>query len=234
MQAYQPHEPVIVYGNFKSRLIFYNQEFHPEEIELLQKFKDLCKKKGVRVPDCEPEILKTLYTAKFDIDKAFGMLQQKVEWVNTKFPYRIGPTEFDMLNSGMIELLGRDRNYRPVLLVRAWKIDAMEEKPSPEVMISTALIMQEFITKNMLIPGKIENTIFILDIGGQGILNIPVSFLKPMIQTLMMNYKCRVRTQFMLRASFAFNFLFQAVKLFLDHNTKMKIQMTTESTHPML
>ena len=77
MQAYQPHEPVIVYGNFKSRLIFYNQEFHPEEIELLQKFKDLCKKKGVRVPDCEPEILKTLYTAKFDIDKAFGMLQQK-------------------------------------------------------------------------------------------------------------------------------------------------------------
>lgn len=234
MHSYVPPEAVIVYGNFKSRLIFYDQKFHPEEVELLDKFKALCKSKGVRVPDCDPEILKTLYTSKFDINKAFNMLQQKVEWVNTKFPYRVGPTEFDLLNSGILEVLGRDRNYRPILLVRAWKIDAMDVKPTPETMIATALIMQEFITKHMMIPGKIENTIFILDIGGQGILNIPLSLIKPMIQTLMMNYKCRVRTQFMLRASFAFNMLFQAVSIFLDYNTKMKIQMTTENTHPTL
>lgn len=223
MKAYVPHEPVIVYGNFKSRLLFYDQPFDPDEVKLITKFKELCKSKGLRVPDCDQEILKTLYTSKQDIHKALEMLQTKVSWVNSSFPYRVGPNQFDLLNMGVIELLGRDRNYRPVLLVNIWKFDEMPEKPTAETTITTALIMQEFIAKYMLIPGKIENTIFILDIGGRGILNTPIGLIKPLIKTLILNYKCRVRTQFILNASFAFNMLFSAVKLFLDYNTKMKI-----------
>lgn len=40
MHAYEPKEAVIKYGNHKSRLIFYCQEFDEEEKELLKKFKD--------------------------------------------------------------------------------------------------------------------------------------------------------------------------------------------------
>lgn len=223
MYAYEPKEAVLVYGKFKSRLIFYNQEFDDEEKELLRKFRELCKSKNIPIPDCDPEILKALYTAKFNLNTALTSLLQKTDFVNTKLPARVGPGTFELLNMGVFEILGRDRSYRPIFMVNIWKLDQLPVKPEPEVMIATALTVQEYVTKYMMIPGRVENAIFIGNPGGKGIMSLPVSLLKAIAGILMMFYKCRVRTQFIINASYAFNMFFSIMKNFLDYNTKQKI-----------
>ena len=109
MHSYEPKEAVLIYGKFKSRLIFYNQEFDDEEKALLQQFRELCKAKNIPIPDCDPEILKGLYTAKFNLESALQALLQKTDFLNTKVPVKVGPSTFDLLSMGVFDILGRDR-----------------------------------------------------------------------------------------------------------------------------
>lgn len=175
------------------------------------------------IPDCDPEIMKELYTSKFSCEKALQSLQTKRQWIDSKFPYSVGPSMFELLTSGVFELVGRDKCYRPILLINLGMLDELAEKPTVETMITTVMIYQEYLIKFMLIPGKIENVISIMNAGGQGPLNLPLSLIKPMARTLLLNYKCRTRTQFVVNASYGFNLFFQTFKVIMDYNTAQKI-----------
>lgn len=96
----------------------------------------------------------------------------------------------------------------------------MPVKPEPDVFISSIMIFQEYITKYMLIPGKIENCIFVVNPDNGSIFSTPVSLIKAMEEVLILQYKCRIRTQFIINASYAVSIFFNTVKYLLDYNTR--------------
>ena len=68
MMTFDPKEKVMEYGSKPSRLVFYSQTepFRDNEIAEIKKFKDFCQENGLDIPETENEILRFLYSKKFD------------------------------------------------------------------------------------------------------------------------------------------------------------------------
>lgn len=67
--------------------------------------------------------------------------------------------------AGFFYASGRDRNFRPVLVFNAKKIDMKDFEKSFK---ATVLIHEEII-KNMFLPGQVESWVIIYDLGGMGV-----------------------------------------------------------------
>ena len=68
MRDFKKSEKMLLYkGGVKSRLIYYcDDEWEPEEKEMIEQYKKYCASNGVKIPATEPEILRFLYSKKFD------------------------------------------------------------------------------------------------------------------------------------------------------------------------
>ena len=55
------------------------------------------------------------------------------------FPRKVNGYTFELLNNGLIYMAGRDRFYRPVIVLNGWKINTFEPKPTEEDLITMAL-----------------------------------------------------------------------------------------------
>ena len=66
--TYNPHEKVMEYGSKPSRLVFYSDEedFRDNELAEIKNFKDFCEEKDLMIPERDNEILRFLYSKKFD------------------------------------------------------------------------------------------------------------------------------------------------------------------------
>lgn len=67
--------------------------------------------------------------------------------------------------NGVFYASGRDRNFRPVLVFNAKKIDMKDFEKSFK---ATVLIHEEII-KNMFLPGQVESWVIIYDLAGMGV-----------------------------------------------------------------
>ena len=91
MMTYEPHEKVMEYGSKPSRLVFYSQKepFRDNEIEQIQKFKDFCVEKGLEIPERDNEILRFLYSKKFDYQKAYDAAIARINFRANNFPAKL-------------------------------------------------------------------------------------------------------------------------------------------------
>jgi hypothetical protein len=89
-----------------------------------------------------------------------------------------------LLQGGSIYLNGRDKHYRPILIVKAEKFMKIMPVPAIEDLITLALWFFEFMEKHMLVPGRIENVIMIIDCKNLSVWNTPYAILKAVIGVL--------------------------------------------------
>ena len=129
---------------------------------------------------------------------------------------------------------GRDRNYRPVIVVRPAVLDLLPELPSNDQIMGCICLVLEYVIRHMHLQGQIENVIMVIDLVGKGIFSIPVGVFKSIMQTIQLNYKCKSRNLFILNAPGAFTAIWNTVQYFLDENTTRKIQISSQNSHPAL
>lgn len=232
MQEYVPKEAVLTYGENKSRIMFYHQTYFESEEAVLKEFREYCKSLGKPIPGSPAEVLRCLYQAKMNVKKAYESCVAKVNFQIEKLPILIDPVVFDLFNQGFLYICGRDRHYRPILVTNPWLLLKQPEMPSDEQVIACAMIVMEYLSKYMLIPGKVENCLTIFDLNNS-VMSLPISKIKSLMTTMQLNYKCRTRNIIMLNAPKTFATLWWAVQYFIQENTKQKIKMTEESTHPI-
>ncbi len=85
----------------------------------------------------------------------------------------------------------------------------------------------------MLVPGRVENWVIIVDLDDIGLTNVPAG-LKKMIASLQINYKARLAKMFVLNASFFIRAGWMIVEGFMDPVTRCKIQLSGDCSHPEL
>ena len=194
MKAFDPKEAMLEYGGKPQRLIFYNVAFNEKELKKLQEVKEFCKKKGVKVPDTDAEILKCLHGEKFSVEGAYKASVARINYMNESLPRMVNPVSFELLNRGFLYICGRDRNYRPILVNNGWIARTLPELPSVEDIISTCMIVHYYIDKYMLVPGKVENICQINDNNNKGFVSMDIGRFKDIAKPLQMLFKGKVRS----------------------------------------
>ena len=96
-----------------------------------------------------------------------------------KMPRVMNDEVYQLIRKGFIYIAGRDRFYRPIIVFNASMYNTL--LPDPEDVTSAHLFIFSYVEKYMFCKGHIENVHTIMDLGGQGFTNLPVTAMKPMI-----------------------------------------------------
>ena len=101
-------------------------------------------------------------------------------------------------------------------------------------MVGFIILLFEYLDKNMLVEGRIENVIIIVDCLNISIFNAPYGMLKSVLGTIQGIYKCKARAIFCINVPTSFSVLWNTVRYFIDGNTAQKVQIVYENTCPEL
>lgn len=131
-----------------------------------------------------------------------------------------------MQNTGMFYPCGRDKNFRPILVFNAKKIDLKDFESS----LKATIFVHEQIMGNMFLPGQVESWDIIYDLAGMGITEIPTGTLKTMLQKMSLNYGGRLYRLWVVNAPMTVSFSWKIVSAFLDQVTVDKIKISKSSS----
>jgi len=98
-------------------------------------------------------------------------------------------------------------------------------------MVIANIILFDYVIKNCLIPGKIENWIFIIDANGMGIGDVDRKGMRQVMMYLGSLFKCRARRSICVNASKMIYCLWAIMKVFVNEGVKVKFSMTDSHTH---
>jgi len=136
-----------------------------------------------------------LSRARGDAHKAIKLMKDTQEWRAQYF--KDGPLDDKELapdiGHGVIYFSGRDKNYRPVIIVRGKRIPEkwIKEKRT-DLLIRVLVFCMEYMIRYMLIPGKVENLNVIFDFKGVSIGFSDIARLKEVYRVMSHHYLGRV------------------------------------------
>ena len=120
----------------------------------------------------ESDTMRLLQASEFDIKKAYITIKENIEWLNT-IPKDINDKIIHLLNSGFLYVHGRDRHFRPIVIVAVKMVKVIISQNYTFDDISRAIIyLTNYAIKYLLIPGQIENWIVIVDFDNVGLSDI--------------------------------------------------------------
>jgi hypothetical protein len=115
------------------------------------------------VPEEYPdqELLRALHGNNWDYGKTYLDTWAIHKWRHETMPIKLNAHDVAVLESGVISIFGRDKFFRPVLLIRpAAPIDFELE---PEVMLRISAFLLFYAKEKFFVPGKIENWVAVID-----------------------------------------------------------------------
>ena len=136
-----------------------------------------------------------------------------------------------MLNMGGIYIHGRGKNLRPIIIVNVDKLLEHQElfgKDNIDLIYLIFFIM-EYVDKFMMIPGRIENFLLIIDCLNIGVFNAPFNLFKRLMSIITDYYQCRSRQIFCLNAGTMFKTVIWK-SISVDEDTKGKVVISSKAT----
>ena len=215
-------------------MVFYHAEYNDKEKQKLKEFKDFCKKKGVKVPEVDAEVMKCLHGEKFDVEDAYKALNVRLNFLNERLPLKVSPVVFDLIQKGFIYVCGRDRQYRPIVVMNGWISRTLPELPAIDEILATFMLVSEYINKYMLVPGKVENIIQINNSNKMGFNPAMISRMKEVMGVMQNVYKGRLRSVMGVNAPATFALVWRTIRFFIDENTRQKINISSEPVNPLI
>jgi hypothetical protein len=88
----------------------------------------------------------------------------------------------DELNKGYVYIYKRDKSFRPIFVLNVAKLKSSKVKPELALEMSTYFV--QFLITRVLVPGRVENWISIVDMKGVGITEIPKELMKAITKPL--------------------------------------------------
>ena len=160
------------------RLLFKNVEYTKYEKNKLQELYENLKKlnsknKGILLPLWwdDSESIRFLQASEFNIKKTITTITSQINWTDSFYPFQLTDNINLILNSGLMYMCGRDKNFRPIIIVKASKISYLVEKikiKMEDIQKATAYFLNYIIIYQM-IPGQLENWLIISDVSKVGI-----------------------------------------------------------------
>eukprot|EP00927_Polykrikos_kofoidii_P080960 TRINITY_DN7800_c0_g1_i3.p1 TRINITY_DN7800_c0_g1~~TRINITY_DN7800_c0_g1_i3.p1 ORF type:complete len:559 (+),score=75.79 TRINITY_DN7800_c0_g1_i3:93-1769(+) len=166
---YEPTKEDIWLSPGKLRGIFLNQPLMPFETDALKTFVDLVSKamnlkEGEPLPRwIRPHMTRLLQQTKYKPEPAVKLYETLYEERAKKLPIAYADIK-KYLETGFIYWHGRDARCRPLLTIRLGR--ATELIGNGEAVKMLMLFNMEFATRHLLVPGRVENWVVIIDCAG--------------------------------------------------------------------
>ena len=116
---------------------------------------------------------------------------------------------------------GRDRYFRPNVILDTTKLDLKIHRI--EEYIEASIFFMHFIIEYMLIPGKVENWVNVIDMGKQGLRELPLKAILKFVGVSQKIYKCRLGYSFVLNPPSSIYYIWTCAKPFIDKATQSKV-----------
>jgi len=222
----QTSDVFITLSGKTQRVIFSNVPLTPEEEKHMTEFRkylaDNKKTFPAWVDDKDRHVLRFLQGNGWDYAKTAKSLDEHLEWRIQNLPMESEDIE-ELAKKGLIYWFGRDKRYRPVLHLNVKKIS--ESGLPNETLSNLAIFMLEFALKSLMVPGKVESMIVVVNMTGVSTISIPVTALKTIGQMLQNNYRARLYQQFVLNTPFIVKGIWAIAKGFLEEFTVAKFHI---------
>ncbi|EGR32613.1 hypothetical protein IMG5_076430 [Ichthyophthirius multifiliis] len=217
----------ILHGDGKKagRKIYHNVQFTLFEQQGIQQLKETLNTEQVSLtPDwSDIDYLKMCYCGRFDLKKCIQLTKTHVQWRLDPNMQCLDDKSKALLESGMIYVHGRDKQYRPVIILDCTKIDL--KKQGQDTIIRALCVFLNMVRKYMFVGYYIENWILIIDTGGMGIFDLPLKALNMMIEAMSCNYCACMEKLFILNPSFGLKTSWSVISKMMDQESVDKIQM---------
>eukprot|EP00826_Nyctotherus_ovalis_P021389 TRINITY_DN1689_c0_g1_i16.p1 TRINITY_DN1689_c0_g1~~TRINITY_DN1689_c0_g1_i16.p1 ORF type:complete len:217 (-),score=70.32 TRINITY_DN1689_c0_g1_i16:122-772(-) len=174
------------------------------------------------IRDRDRLVLRFLQGNNFNYEKTLKSLEEHIEWRINNLPIESEEIE-ELAKKGIIYFFGRDKRYRPVMHISVKKM--VDANLPNEILSQLAVFLLEFALKNLLIAGKAETLVVVVDLTDVGTISIPVSALKTIGQMLQNNYRARLYKQYLLNTPFLVKGVWAIAKGFLEDFTVAKFNI---------
>ncbi|KAL4459508.1 hypothetical protein ABPG74_018121 [Tetrahymena malaccensis] len=206
------------------RKIFENVEYDEFEKKCLVEFKEFVRQNNVVVPPGfkESSYLKMLQAGKYNMKKSLKALTQHVEWINNPKWHTLDEFSTNFLMSGNVYLCGRDKQLRPVIYMDCQNLNLKTH--GADNITQAMCVFLEMIKKYMMVPGKVENWIFIIDTREKGIFSLPLKALGVIIDTMQVNFGGCLERLYILNPSFGLRNIWSVIEKMIDEEAASKIK----------
>lgn len=173
-------------------------------------------------------MMRLLAAEKYDHSKALHHIIEHSTWLRQTYPVSFSFIG-DILKSGFLYVSGRDYKYRPVVILNVRKIVDVEY-PIDVINASTAFFC-DFVVKKLLIPGKVENWIMLIDLNDVGMTSLPVKKVQAIVGMTQKHFGGRLFRQFCVNMGFMMRKSSSIFLNFVDDITQQKISVHNEKTY---
>eukprot|EP00397_Hematodinium_sp_SG-2012_P010417 GEMP01010532.1.p1 GENE.GEMP01010532.1~~GEMP01010532.1.p1 ORF type:complete len:621 (+),score=89.59 GEMP01010532.1:100-1962(+) len=224
---YEPVEKdIVAYRNpehktGRIRKIFLNTPLDDEEQQWLSKLRAYFKKGETELhPLLEKDYLRYLQHAKGDINATIKLLLAN-ELFKKEFFCPLNDTEImEGLQSGFMYWHGRDRNERPILVVRTAMLNP---KMKPADIVRLVGFILEWMIKYGLVPGRVENWTVLVDLKDTGLRSFSLETIRTLVTTLHMNYRFRNTKVVIMNCPWIGSSIYKMISPLLPADTKEKV-----------
>ncbi|EEA05247.1 CRAL/TRIO domain-containing protein [Cryptosporidium muris RN66] len=214
-------------SEFKIRQIFLHVDLLENETKLLDEFDNYCRSNNFEVPmELSPILLRILifnkrrYPSNY-IVKTVHHVKNMYSWRRSIYPLKDTDVELRRdLEDGIIYWHGRDFSLRPILVIKLAKIG----KNFPiQRFIRLIVFCLEWGLRYLMIPGKIETCLALIDVRGVSLTSFPISTLSEISSLLTNQYSFRLYKMFVLHDSVFIQAIWNIMKQFLTDLQQHKI-----------
>ena len=127
---------------------------------------------------------------------------------------------------------GRDKYFWPLIVFNPaalWHLNIDQETLFQDV-IKACILVTEYVIKNCLLPGIIENWVAIMNVDKLSVWDLDRKLLKKLLNCLMDNYRCRSWRTYVVNSTMGIKMFYTVIKTFLKETTTRKFLLTDKNT----
>lgn len=178
--------------------------------------------------------MKALHKYSMNIQKSYDSMIAVEKLRQDILPLAFTQRVHEILQSGFIYIGGRDRHFRPYLVITPAKMFQLSPVPTPEEGMATSLLQYYFMCDHMFHDGNIENIIAIQNQEGLSLFNMQWTLMKNMMPPIAQIQAGRSRGMYILNSIRSFSMIFSAVSYFMPATTLQKVQVTSSPTNEVV
>ncbi|XP_953521.1 phosphoinositide binding protein (SEC14 homologue), putative [Theileria annulata] len=237
---YEPTPDEIVNG--ENRNIFNNVPISDQEESIVEDFmkfiaNDYALKNGSNKEEdldwlysMEPELLRFLYSSKFDFKKTLEHLLMNYKFRKSNMlPATLMDIE-EELNQGCLYWFGRDKRCRPTLVADVFKLQHL----SMEKLVKVVVFCFEFFLRYLHVGGKCENYNVLIDCDNKGFVQLPVQMIIQLTEIMNSKYRGRLNSIFLINSPNLINMIMKSLKGVLPDRILKKIIVLRENSSETL
>lgn len=229
-ETVQKYEPtlddtffIIPSGDYQ-RLIFTGMKLRDREETHLNDFRNYLKTNNLEIPagydDESMLILRFLQKLHWDYKKAHAAIMENHEW-KSKVNLTLTDPILAEFKKGWIYCYKRDKSMRPVMIVSVRKL--IDANVGLEMAVDVADVFLDYVIKNTMVPGKVENWTAIFDMRDVGVTELPSKHMQNLVKSMSKNYCGRMFKFFLTDCNWLVRSMMYCVHKFVDEFTQRKL-----------